>query len=188
MKVAFSLLMKFKNLYLLLFTAVVVFSVTDLSVLSTFRKQIKRQVKMTIKQSKLKPHEILVFEATQIPDAIWVEPHEFIFGDQMYDVIKKEEKNGKTYYHCFKDSNENKVRKLQEFIAKTFHKKQPKIYEIGVAKIFAHPTFQYLCIQTTQEFFSFKKMKLARFKILQSEIFFPEPQRSRIEIPPEVYF
>ncbi len=187
MKVAFSLLMKFKNLYLLLFTAVVVFSVTDLSVLSTFRKQIKRQVKMTIKQSKLKPHEILVFEATQIPDAIWVEPHEFIFGDQMYDVIKKEEKNGKTYYHCFKDSNENKVRKLQEFIAKTFHKKQPKIYEIGVAKIFAHPTFQYLCIQITQEFFSFKKMKLARFKILQSEIFFPEPQRSRIEIPPEVY-
>ena len=179
--------MKSKKAYLFTILVILVISLANFPLLNTLRKQVKRTVKTHILKKSIDRSEIQTFKINQLKDAIWVEPHEFILNDQMYDVLEKIEKDGITYFHCYKDSNENKVRKLQEYIAAVFKKNQPKTLEIGVAKVIFHPSQNYFGEYLTQEQLWFRKTVFIKAKLFQIIPITPDFYFKKLKVPPEIY-
>lgn len=130
--------MRFKKLYLLLIAALITVFVFNLPILTAFRNHVKYKVKVDIINKNFKRKTVLVFAENQLKNAHWIDQHEFILDDAMFDVIMKEEIDGKTIYHCYKDGKENKIRKVQKFIAEHLRFKHYQIPKIGAPKIIFH--------------------------------------------------
>lgn len=74
----------------------------------------KQEMKALLKSNK--NHEFI--EIIKIPvggeslaGLIFVEPHEFTFKNQMFDIVRKEIKNDTTYYYCINDKKETFLKK-----------------------------------------------------------------------------
>lgn len=67
------------------------------------RKEIKRRIKNSIPEDEL---HILTFHSPET-DVEWVrEGKEFILGERMFDVVRKEIKGDSTVFHCVNDKEE----------------------------------------------------------------------------------
>lgn len=74
---------------------------------NTIRKEIKKQIKEGVSES-----ELIEFDAIQIytSDAQWIKPgKEFRLNGSMFDVVRKEFKNGKLVFQCINDTQETKL-------------------------------------------------------------------------------
>lgn len=74
---------------------------------NTIRKEIKTKIKNGVREK-----ELFTFTITDIcfGKALWVKPgKEFELNGTLYDVVRKEYKNGLTYYKCINDKQETKL-------------------------------------------------------------------------------
>ena|GEM_PF-986626 len=187
MVIRFLLLMKLKNLYFLLITVLIAVSIFNLPILSTFRAHVKYKIRVDIINKNFKNKDLIVFESSQITDAKWLEEHEFILNEEMFDVIKKEEINGKTYYHCFNDTHENKVRKVQKFVSETLNFKSVEIPEMGVPKVILHAPQNQCCEIVEAQNAILKIFKISPSKIAVTDRRFAYCYCQKFNIPPENY-
>ena len=68
------------------------------------RQEVKRELHSTIPETEL---QIIIAEANHI---VWEEEgEEFLLNGEMFDVVYKEVKNGKTYLHCLNDKKEQQL-------------------------------------------------------------------------------
>lgn len=69
------------------------------------RKEIKKQIKLGLPESEL---TFLHIAKSDEDELSWVESgKEFIYKDQMYDVVRVESKQDTTIYQCIKDTQED---------------------------------------------------------------------------------
>jgi len=90
---------------------IIIFQMVGVFILFKVRQNhIKQEVKMLIKagipSSKL---TILTFSTANNNDLRWVDDHEFVFNNQMYDVVKTIEKESEIAYHCLPDTLETQL-------------------------------------------------------------------------------
>ena len=65
--------------------------------------------------------DVVKFSQEDLLSAKWEEiGREFIYKDEMYDVVKVEIFGGKYIYHCIKDGKENHYRKYKDFVVSFF--------------------------------------------------------------------
>lgn len=82
-------------------------------VYKTVQYQAKKEMKHRI--FRLVPEKELLRFAADDPDfcynAKFINPHEFIFGEKMYDIVKEISENGRIYYMCVNDEKEGTLLK-----------------------------------------------------------------------------
>ncbi len=105
----------FKNLVIALFVLSVLSQSGFLAMHTVVKiKEHKRLVKKEMKrQLKAGKHnkDLVCFSSLQLKDASWVHSKEFFLGNGKYDVVRIEEKNGKTFFWCINDSKEQDLYK-----------------------------------------------------------------------------
>ena len=82
--------------------------------------QAKENIEHTLQQG-LPNNQLAVFKNPEsIHGLIWEEKNkEFHFGGTMYDVVRKERKNGNTLYYCINDKKESKIYNcLEDLVSK----------------------------------------------------------------------
>lgn len=53
---------------------------------------------------------LIVFSETNINEIIWTKSKkEFIYNNQMFDIVRKESKNGEIYFYCINDKKEKQI-------------------------------------------------------------------------------
>lgn len=74
---------------------------------NAIRKEIKAEIKNGVNEK-----ELFTFTVTDIylGNAVWIKPgKEFKLNGTLYDIVRKEYKNGITYYKCINDKQETKL-------------------------------------------------------------------------------
>ncbi len=83
--------------------------------------KIKSEIKKELK-SKLNENELtaIQFSSEEIAEIHWIEKgKEFIYNNQMFDIVKKTNKNGITTYYCINDKQEKQLfQHLEEQVLK----------------------------------------------------------------------
>ncbi|WP_234110057.1 MULTISPECIES: hypothetical protein [Chryseobacterium] len=179
--------MRFKKLYLLLITALITVFVFNLPILTAFRNHVKYKVKVDLINKNFKRKTVLAFAHDQLKNAQWIDQHEFVLDDEMFDVIMKEEIDGKTIYHCYKDAKENKIRKIQKFIAEHLSFKNHQIPEIGVPKLVFHQPPNHFCEGVQTERIEFLKIIFYSTEFPSLNFSFTDSYLCKLKIPPENY-
>ena len=81
------------------------------------RKEIKQQIKAGVPENQLYVISMPVGLEKKLE---WLKSNEFRYKGSMYDVIRKEIRGGKIYFHCINDVKEAALFKdLDHFLAKT---------------------------------------------------------------------
>ncbi|MGB8192069.1 MAG: hypothetical protein WCF67_09125 [Chitinophagaceae bacterium] len=70
------------------------------------RQQMKRELLANLPEAQL---DIVIVEDSEKPILWEEEGREFYLGDEMYDVVRQEKKNGKTYIYCINDKKEKQL-------------------------------------------------------------------------------
>ncbi len=177
--------MKVKKHYFLLITLLIAVSIFNLPILKTFRTHVKYKIRVDIINKNFKNKDLIVFESSQLNNAKWIEEHEFILNDEMFDIIKKEEISGKIYYHCFNDSHENKVRKIQKLVAETFNFNSFEIPEMGIPKVVCHSPQNHFCESVEIPNHIIEKLKISLTQIPVTNCRFADFYNQKFNIPPE---
>ena len=87
------------------------------------KKEIKKQIKHGIPDKEL---TIIVIKSSESTELTWIESDEFIYKEEMYDVIKSEISDKTTIYKCLKDTQEKKLfAHLDEHIEKHIADNKP---------------------------------------------------------------
>ncbi len=120
------------------------------TVFKIFQAHVRYEVKLTIKHSV--PDDELVLISVKFNDKsklTWFKPgKEFRYQGEMYDVVRKEIKNGYIVYYCISDTKENNLFKnldehIQNYIAGN-SKEQEKTGKIlnELIKVYLFQTFK----------------------------------------------
>lgn len=73
---------------------------------SHIRQEVKMQIKAGVPDSDL---TILSFDNTSAAELKWIDDHEFVYQNQMFDVVKNLKTPEKTLYFCLRDFEETRL-------------------------------------------------------------------------------
>ncbi|MGE5846924.1 MAG: hypothetical protein ACM34O_09380 [Ignavibacteria bacterium] len=94
---------------LLMLFLIVTHGIYHIFIFKTLQSIYKNEISERISEGP-DEEELVIFNysiETGLPNAIWIEEHEFRYKMHMYDVVKKEIRNDSVYLYCIMDEKES---------------------------------------------------------------------------------
>lgn len=140
------------------------------------RSEIKEEMKNSLNESEL---EIITVPASKMSELRWTRPgKEFVYKNKMFDVVKKQEKNGTTSFFCLNDKKEERLfANLDEYVRKNTTRNN-KVKNI-LAKNISNYFFEE--IKTPDSNYKAERLESSykeTYESLYSESHSPPPKRS----------
>lgn len=94
----------------LLLVGIFIFNMLGYCMFSVLILTHQKSVFNQIISGKFEKKELCILNGSDIKNARWEHEKEFEWNEEMYDVVKKENKNGEITYTCKKDSKEDQLK------------------------------------------------------------------------------
>lgn len=96
---------------------------------SWHQESIKQEIKAKLKRN-IPEEELIIISSDEMqndPKLRWFHSNEFLLHGRMYDVVRKEIRNGSTFFHCISDDQETRLlNRLDILVRNTMNSKENK--------------------------------------------------------------